>query len=99
MAVDLVAAVYSPGSSQGVNQVAKPNPDQAFPVVVAVDDDLTAGIIEASLKTAGYRVLRALNGSHALKIINKNAARVVILDLNTSRRTGLELIRLMQAHP
>lgn len=71
---------------------------RVFPVVVAVDDDLTAGIIEGSLGASGYTVLRALNGAHALKIINKNKARVVVLDLNTSRRGGLELIRHLQAH-
>lgn len=78
--------------------MAKSRSEQAFPVVVAVDDDLTAGIIEAALEAAGYTVLRALNGAHAHKIVNKNRARVVILDLNTSRRTGLELIRLLQSH-
>ena len=72
--------------------------DRAFPVVVAVDDDLTAGIIEGSLGAAGYTVLRALNGAHAQKIVNKNKAKVIVIDLNTSRRTGLELIRLLQAH-
>jgi DNA-binding response OmpR family regulator len=78
--------------------VTRARSDQAFPVVVAVDDDLTAGIIEGSLGAAGYTVLRALNGAHALKVVNKNKARVVILDLNTSRRAGLELIRLLQSH-
>ena len=72
--------------------------DQAFPVIVAVDDDLTAGIIEACLRDAGYPVLRAQHGVHALKIVNKNKVRVVILDLNTSRRTGLEVIRLLRTH-
>lgn len=72
--------------------------NRAFPVVVAVDDQFTAAIIEASLDAAGYTVLRALNGAHALKIVQKNRAKVVVIDLNTSRRTGLELIRLLQGH-
>ena len=71
---------------------------QRSPVIVAVDDELTAVIIEASLQGAGYPVLRALHGAHALKIVNKNKARVVIVDLNTSRRTGLEVIRYLQSH-
>jgi DNA-binding response OmpR family regulator len=71
---------------------------QRSPVIVAVDDELTAGIVEATLRASGYPVLRALHGAHALKIVNKNKARVVIVDLNTSRRTGLEVIRFLQGH-
>ena len=77
---------------------AFPSSNRSFPVVVAVDDDLTAGIIEGALDAAGYTVLRALNGAHALKIVQKNKAKVVVIDLNTSRRTGLELNRLLQGH-
>jgi DNA-binding response OmpR family regulator len=72
--------------------------DHVLPVIVAVDDELTAGIIEASLKDAGYPVLRALHGLHAVKIVNKNRARVIVVDLNTSRRRGLEIIRSLQTH-
>ena len=72
--------------------------DHTFPIILAVDNELTAGIIEATLRQAGYTVLRALHGAHALKVVKKNKARVVILDLNTSRRTGLEVIRYLQSH-
>lgn len=78
--------------------VPAPPSAQRSPVIVALDDELTAGIIEGSLRAAGYPVLRALHGAHALKIVNKNKARVVILDLNMSRRTGLEVIRFLQSH-
>ena len=78
--------------------MTEPGAVRAFPVILAVDNELTAGIIEATLGQAGYKVLRALHGAHALKVVQKNRARVVILDLNTSRRTGLEVIRYLQSH-
>ena len=78
--------------------MTEPGDVRAFPVILAVDNELTAGIIEATLGHAGYKVLRALHGAHALKVVQKNKAKVVILDLNTSRRTGLEVIRYLQSH-
>lgn len=78
--------------------MTEPGAVRAFPVILAVDNELTAGIIEATLGQAGYKVLRALHGAHALKAVQKNRAKVVILDLNTSRRTGLEVIRYLQGH-
>jgi DNA-binding response OmpR family regulator len=78
--------------------VSESQPKPPVPVVVAVDDELTAGIIEAALASAGHRVLRARHGAHALKILDRTEARVVILDLNTARRAGLEVLRNLQGH-
>lgn len=73
-------------------------PESRLPVVIAIDDDLTGGIVEASLTSAGYAVIRAQHGAHVLKVLKKNKARVVVLDLNTARRNGLEVLRLLQSH-
>lgn len=68
-------------------------------VVVAVDDELAAGITESALRDAGYRVIHARHGAEVLKLVASDEARVVVVDFNTSRRGGLEVIRLLQRRP
>lgn len=70
-------------------------PELFSPVVVAVHDDLTAGLIEGTLRPEGYRVIRARHGAHVAQIVLQHQARVVVLDLHTTRRTGIEVIRLL----
>ena len=72
---------------------------EPFPaVVVAVDDELAAGIIESSLCDAGHRVIRARHGAEVLQLVAADDAHIVVVDFNTARRSGLEVIRLLQRH-
>lgn len=66
------------------------------PIVVVVDDDLAAGIVESFLKSAGYPVVRAEHAAQVLILASRHQARVVVLDLNNSHRTGLEVIRFLR---
>lgn len=71
--------------------------DGVSPIVVMVDDDLAAGIVESFLKAAGYPVVRAEHAGQVLTLAARHHARVVVLDLNSSHRTGLEVMRLLRS--
>lgn len=66
------------------------------PIIVAVDDDLVAGIVESFLTSAGFTVVRAEHAGRVLALATRHQARVVVLDLNSSHRTGLEVIRVLR---
>jgi DNA-binding response OmpR family regulator len=70
--------------------------DGVSPIVVMIDDDLAAGIVESFLKAAGYPVVRAEHASQVVTLAARHHARVVVLDLNSSHRTGPEVIRLLR---
>ena len=67
------------------------------PIVVAIDDDLVAGIVESLLKSAGYAVVRAEQAGQILTLAARHQAQVAVLDLNSSHRTGLEVIRRLRS--
>lgn len=67
------------------------------PIIVAIDDDLAAGIVESFLKSAGYPVVRAEHAGQLLSLATRHQARVAVLDLNSSHRTGLEVIRRLRS--
>jgi two-component system, OmpR family, phosphate regulon response regulator PhoB len=68
----------------------------AAPILVAVDDDLATGIVESLLTSAGYPVVRAERAGQILLLATRHQARVVVLDLNTADRAGLEVIRILR---
>ncbi|HEY6552683.1 MAG TPA: response regulator [Vicinamibacteria bacterium] len=68
----------------------------AAPIVVAVDDDLANGIVESLLKSAGYPVVRAKRADQILLLAAGHQSRVVVIDLNTSERAGLDVIRFLR---
>lgn len=69
----------------------------ASPIVVVIDDDLAAGMVESFLRSAGYAVVRAEHAGEVLSLAIRQQARVVVLDLSSLHRTGLEVIRLLRS--
>jgi len=67
------------------------------PIIVAVDDALAAGIVESFLESAGYPVVRAEHAGQLLTLAARHQAQVAVLDLNSSHRTGLEVIRRLRS--
>ncbi len=67
------------------------------PIIVAVDEDLAAGIVLSLLSSAGYPAIRAGHAGQVLTLANRHRARVVVLDLNSSHRTGLDVIRRLRS--
>ena len=49
------------------------------------------------LSSAGYPVIRAARAGLVLTLANRHHARVVVLDLNSSHRTGLDIIRRLRS--
>jgi two-component system chemotaxis response regulator CheY len=68
--------------------------------VMTVDDSRTMrDMVSYTLKEAGYAVLEAEDGQHALTVLNGSKADVVITDLNMPNMDGLSLIKALRAQP
>ena len=62
--------------------------------VLTVDDSRTMReMVSFTLKNAGYDVIEAEDGKHALSVLGGQAIDVVITDLNMPNMNGIELIR------
>jgi two-component system cell cycle sensor histidine kinase/response regulator CckA len=75
----------------------------ARPVVVVVDDEqLVLSVMTRVLEKAGYTVLTAHDGEHALAVMQAYHARVdlIVTDIVMPRMDGLELVALLHgAYP
>src|SRR3954470_8240940 len=67
--------------------------------ILVVDDDpsicRTLGI---GLAKAGYRVIEARDGEEAIRLWEKSGADLVIADIHMPKKSGLEVIKELQAH-
>jgi two-component system chemotaxis response regulator CheY len=67
-------------------------------VVLLVDDSPTVRrMLEWSLKSGHYRTLQAVDGLHALEILQVQSVDLAIVDLNMPRMDGIELVRSIRA--
>ncbi len=67
---------------------------------LTVDDSKTMReMVSFTLKSAGYDVFEAEDGSDALTVLKANKMDVVVTDLNMPNMNGIELIRAMRADP
>jgi DNA-binding response OmpR family regulator len=68
--------------------------------VLLVDDDLDCRTIYGrALAYAGYRVMEAATGTHALDIARSTAPAVCVVDLGLPDVDGLEVTRALRANP
>ncbi|MEI6558352.1 MAG: response regulator [Rhodospirillaceae bacterium] len=66
--------------------------------VMTVDDSRTMReMVSFTLKGAGYEVVEANDGQHALTVLGTNKVDLVIADLNMPIMDGLTLIRKLRA--
>lgn len=66
--------------------------------VLTVDDSKTMrDMVSFTLKSAGYDVIDAEDGKHALQVLEGQSVDLVITDLNMPNMNGLELIRALRA--
>jgi len=73
------------------------NTDAPVPqVVVAEDNFLTAHLIVAALDAVGVRSAIARFGDQVQTLVNEYQPLVVIVSMNFSRPSGLELLRLLR---
>ena len=66
---------------------------EPFTVMIVEDHPDQRALLELILQKEGYRVLSAGDGLEALEKLEKNDARVVLLDIMLPRMDGLEVIR------
>ena len=65
--------------------------------VATIDDSKTMReMMSHTLSEAGYQVLEAEDGQHALEVLKGKTADVVITDLNMPNMDGLELIKALR---
>jgi DNA-binding response OmpR family regulator len=65
-------------------------------ILVVDDEPDTLGLIELTLKTAGYRVQTAANANHALKLLQQDTFDLLLLDIMMPGLSGFDLVRKLQ---
>jgi DNA-binding response OmpR family regulator len=65
-------------------------------VLVIDDDDAVLGLLEFSLKRAGYEVFSAIDGSLGLQAFKKHDPNLVIVDLAMPGMDGYQVIEEMR---
>ncbi|NDF11994.1 MAG: response regulator [Proteobacteria bacterium] len=67
---------------------------------LTVDDSKTMrDMVSFTLKSAGYEVMEAEDGKHALTVLGSSKVDIIITDLNMPNMNGLELIRQLRQSP
>jgi two-component system, chemotaxis family, chemotaxis protein CheY len=68
--------------------------------VLTVDDSTSMRqMVKATLQSAGYDVVEAVDGQEALEFARENAVDLVISDVNMPRMDGITLIGELRALP
>jgi DNA-binding response OmpR family regulator len=66
-------------------------------VLLVEDEENLASLVRAYLEQEGYRVIAAVTGAEALRAIEAEPVRIVVLDLNLPDMDGLEVCRQIRA--
>jgi len=62
--------------------------------VLVVDDSASVrNVVTITLKSAGYDVIEAVDGEHALSILDGQRIHLIISDVNMPNMDGLSLVR------
>lgn len=68
--------------------------------ILIVDDSASMRqLVTFSLQDAGFDVIAAEDGNHALKMAGESKVEMVVTDLNMPEMDGIELIRKLRAMP
>lgn len=68
-------------------------------VILAVDDDIhTLELISIYLSQSGYRVIKAVNGTEGLHMLERQLPDLAIIDVMMPVMDGLQLTRLIREH-
>src|SRR2546430_14651232 len=66
-------------------------------VLLVEDEENLASLVRAYLEQEGYRVIPVVTGADALRAIEAEAVRLVVLDLNLPDMDGLDVCRQIRA--
>jgi len=64
-------------------------------ILIVDDEPDTVGLIEITLKPAGYLLDRAFSGSEAIRKIKEQAYNLILLDVMMPEITGFDVVRLL----
>lgn len=68
--------------------------------ILAVDDSKTMrDMVSFTLKGAGYDVLVADDGQHALSVLGDDKVNAIITDVNMPNMDGISLVKALRGHP
>ncbi len=73
------------------------SPTSAIKVLVADDSETERHAARTTLRAAGYSVVEAFDGQHALEVFARERPDIVLLDVVMPRLTGLETCRILKA--
>lgn len=73
------------------------SPSSAVKVLVADDSESERQAARTTLSAAGYAVVEAFDGQHALEVFARERPDLVLLDVVMPRLTGLETCRILKA--
>ncbi|TFH37596.1 MAG: response regulator [Anaerolineales bacterium] len=64
-------------------------------ILIVDDEPDTVGLIEITLKPAGYLLDRAFSGSEALRKLKDQAYDLILMDVMMPEITGFDVVRLL----
>lgn len=65
-------------------------------ILHAEDDLVFAKVCKAEFEDAGHEVVHAVDGVHALELLNQEKPHVILLDLIMPRKTGFDVLEEIQ---
>ena len=68
-------------------------------ILIVEDNPLHTKLIEMTLRTKNYTLLKATDGEKALDIARKERPDLIIMDLNLPGMTGFEVARKLRENP
>lgn len=68
-------------------------------ILVADDDPDLVTLVSRRLSKAGYRVITAGDGEHALAMVADNLPHLAVLDMMMPKLTGIEVMNRLRANP
>lgn len=68
-------------------------------LLIVDDDPAIRRLLEALLASAGYQVLTAADGPHAIEIVHAAHPRVVFLDVTLPELSGWDVLKQLRAIP
>ncbi len=68
-------------------------------LLIADDDQYIRVLVRGSLKSEGYKILEAVDGTEAWDVIERERPDLVLLDVEMPGRSGLDLARAIRDTP
>jgi CheY-like chemotaxis protein len=68
-------------------------------VLIADDESSMRLLVHATIESDDYAVIEAVDGAEAWAMIQKFKPSLVLLDVQMPGQSGLEVLRLIKAHP